>query len=60
MCLWKFSDDRFFLILLLFYFELSLFFRYKIFVLFLLFKFIIYLCCIYMYEHVFGNSGSAE
>lgn len=48
-----FSDNRCILILLSFSFELSLFFRYKIFVLFLLFKFIIYLCCIYMYEHIY-------
>lgn len=52
-----FSDNRCILILLSFSFELSLFFRYKIFVLFLLFKFIIYLCCIYMYEHIYRNSG---
>ena len=52
-----FSDNRCILILLSFSFELSLFFRYKIFVLFLLFKFIIYLCCIYMYEHICGNFG---
>ena len=37
-----FSDNRCILILLSFSFELSLFFRYKIFVLFLLFKFNIY------------------
>ena len=55
-----FSDNRCILILLSFSFELSLFFRYKIFVLFLLFKFIIYLCCIYMYEHIYRNSGFAE
>ena len=50
-----FSDNRCILILLSFSFELSLFFRYKIFVLFLLFKFIIYLCCMYMYEHMYRN-----
>ena len=27
------------------------------FVLFLLFKFIIYLCCMYMYEHIYRNFG---
>ena len=52
-----FSDNRCILILLSFSFELSLFFRYKIFVLFLLFKFIIYLCCMYMYEHIYRSFG---
>lgn len=52
-----FSDNRCILILLSFSFELSLFFRYKIFVLFLLFKFIIYLCCMHMYEHIYRNFG---
>lgn len=48
-----FSDNRCILILLSFSFELSLFFRYKIFVLFLLFKFIIYLCCIYICMNIY-------